>query len=67
VADSDSGVVLNRTNLMDYKDWLGALVAKALLEKGAITFFVDQDGDVQMEIPQQKTIGTGREIQGGDL
>ena len=49
-------IQLTRENVVAFKEWLGSLAANALLQTGAVNFFIDIDGHVRMEIPARKVI-----------
>jgi hypothetical protein len=63
--EAGKDVQLTRENVVAYQEWLGNLVARALFDHGAISFFIDSDGDVRLEIPTERIV-TGSRDGAGD-
>lgn len=57
--ESEPDIQLTRENAVAFQEWLGSLAARALFDHGAVTFFVDSDGDVRMEIPKERHVVRG--------
>ena len=65
-AEKEEDPVLTPQNVVQYQSWIGHLAAHAIVDCGAVTFFVDQEGEVRMEIPDRNLVGPGKVIKRGD-
>jgi hypothetical protein len=52
-ADPKEEIQLTRENVVAYREWLGALAAQALYDIGEVRFFIDEEGDVRIEVPSK--------------
>jgi len=51
-------VQLTKENVIEFREWLGTLAAKALIDVGAVSFFIDEEGHVRMEAKRERVIRT---------
>ena len=52
-ADTGDEIRLTRENVVGYRYWIGSLAAQALYDLGEVRFFIDEDGDVRIEVPHK--------------
>lgn len=52
-AESGDDIQLTRENVIGYRYWVGTIAAQALYDVGEVRLFIDEDGDVRIEVPEK--------------